>query len=201
MRFAFADVSGILLLTLSSPIVVIIFPRPTITSGYSKGRLRFKPYQHMENQNNQIKSISDNKKRKSVPAKKNNKRRRRAFPATRALKQFYQQQEHKNKQKLSSTRSRDTSTSFEHKYNKEEEENCTSFEFKQEEHILETPRTSSLTELFETNYCIVAPKKKSRSDRHVELEDVPDTARIDLTEEAPDKVLPFKHPKNNPFNK
>ena len=160
-------------------------PRPTITSGYSKGRLRFKPYQHMENQKNQIKSISDNKKRKSVPAKKNNKRRRRAFPATRALKQFYQQQEHKNKQKLSSTRSRDTSTSFEHKYNKEEEENCTSFEFKQEEHILETPRTSSLTELFETNYCIVAPKKKSRSDRHVELEDVPDTARIDLTEEAP----------------
>ena len=156
--------------------------------------------------------------------KKRTRRKRKLGPASRALKQYYQAKQFvpapfrrpAAAATAAASAARSNSTSFEHKYNGDDDDKesddssttlfkkkkCNSFEFKQSDQDLVTPRvpdSSSLhgrTMLDVALSCSIhAPLKKSRRPRYDnddeddEEDDLltggpPDTARIDLSKET-----------------
>ena len=101
------------------------------------------------------------------------RRKRKPGPASRALKQYYAKQ----KQPLLALQKKEPTT-FEHKFD-------AAFEFKQESVSLVTPRHPDVNLSTALNLKVVCAAPQKRKHRRPEQtdDDVPDTARIDLTEE------------------
>jgi hypothetical protein len=101
------------------------------------------------------------------------RRKRKPGPASRALKQYYAKQ----KQPLLALQKKEPTT-FEHKFD-------AAFEFKQESVSLVTPRHPDVNLSTALNLKVVCAAPQKRKHRRPEQtdDDIPDTARIDLTEE------------------
>ena len=159
---------------------------------------------------------------------KKRRRKRKLGPASRALKQYYQSKQFvpapfrrpaaaaaEPAEPAAESAARSSSISFEHKYNDDDDDDdddassttlfnkqkSSSFEFKQSDQDLVTPRVPDSSSLHGRNSMldvalscsIHAPLKKSRRPRYNNdedddeedfLGDPPDTARIDLSKET-----------------